>query len=129
MVDKTPKASQSVRMQVGAAIRAIRGRDTQDVIADLLNVKQATVSRWERGDSTPTLEQMIAIEDHYRRPRGSLLRDAGLIDPVDSAEKAIAADRALTPEWRKNLITIYWSAVADGASAASAATTTKRRRK
>lgn len=129
MVDKKPTPVQSVRMALGAAIRAMRGADPQDRLADVTRVKQATISRWEHGKSTPTIEQMIALEDLYDRPRGSLLRDAGVIEAIDSTEKAIAAATELTPEWRRALLTIYRSAVADGASAATAATTTRRRRK
>lgn len=129
MVDKKRAAPESVRMALGAAIRTMRGRDPQGVLARVAGVKQATISRWEHGKSTPTIDQMIALEDHYERPRGSLLRDAGVIDPVDSIEKAIAAASELTPEWRRHLRTIYRSAVADGASPATAATTIKSRRK
>lgn len=129
MVDRKPSATQSVGVKLGAALKAMRGSDPQDVLAGIASVKQPTVSRWERGDSSPTIDQMIAIEDYYERPRGSLLRDAGLIEPIDSTEKVIAADPALTPIWRQAVLVVYRSARADSASAASATTISKSRRK
>lgn len=129
MVDKRRRSVEGVRVAIGRALKAMRGRDSQDVIAELIGVTQVTVSRWEHGKSSPTLDQMVVIEDHYGRPRGSLLRDAGLIEPVDTLEKVVAADPRLSAQWRIIVLDAYERAVEFSASDSRRAAASKATRR
>lgn len=115
-------------VHVGLALRNLRGRDTQEAVAAVLNVTQATVSRWEKGDSTPDVEQMLRLEDHYKKPHGTVLRHAGLIDDIVTLRDAIEAAPELTPEIRGLFLRIYEAAQGadDDSASASKKPATKR---
>jgi transcriptional regulator with XRE-family HTH domain len=47
---------------------------TQERLALMLGVAQRTVSRWERGEDKPSLDQQRQLRDLCREPTGTLLR-------------------------------------------------------
>lgn len=97
-------------MPLHQAIRAAyKGRARQEDIAEQLGINQSQVSRWSRGESTPTLEQLAQIEDAAERPRGFILNAAGLIAPVLSVPDAIAMDPQLDDRDRNSLLALYRS--------------------
>lgn len=72
-------------MSIAHALAALFGGDTQTQIAQRLTaagvpVEQTRVSRWLRGVTVPTLDDLAQIEAAYSKPRGWLLATAGLID-------------------------------------------------
>lgn len=94
-------------MEIGAALRRLRARKaTQEVIAELVGVKQGTVSQWEAGRSAPTFEQMHLIEEHLGLDRGSILVAAGLVT-VAGVEAAVLADPELEPDDRELVLSLY----------------------
>ena len=98
--------------KLGAAVRhAYRGRLTQVELAAMLGVAQNTISRWSTGDVEPRLDDIAAIEDACRLPRGYILRKAGYVSELISPEEAIAADHRLDHARRELLIATYRAAL------------------
>lgn len=82
------------------SVREARGL-TQAKLADTLGVDQAMCSRWESNpDWNPRVDELLAIDDALGLPRGALLKAAGYIDDTTTAEQAITADPALSPDGR-----------------------------
>ena len=50
-------------------------RLTQDYVAERLGVSTKAVSRWEKGDSTPDIEKLIAISDMFEISLDELVMD------------------------------------------------------
>ena len=50
-------------------------RLTQDYVAERLGVSAKAVSRWEKGDSTPDIEKLIAISDMFEISLDELVMD------------------------------------------------------
>lgn len=48
-------------------------RESQEQLARYCGVAVATVSRWERGQSTPRAEHLVAISKHWGVPTGVML--------------------------------------------------------
>lgn len=129
-VDKRRPKPDNAPVAVGAAIRRYRVARgwNQTELGERIDLDQTGVGELERGDRPLTLERLLTIEDALDLDRGALLLEAGLI-PSPGVEAAILADPCLTPEWRKPVLALYRSAIADEAAVASApAATSKRRR-
>ncbi|QGH74812.1 helix-turn-helix protein [Bacteriophage DSS3_MAL1] len=84
-------------MDWGTSIKALRLRQglKQAALADMLGLDQATVSRWERGASTPT----IAVQKQVRRKIEEISGDAPILQDlfervVSSPFKVILTDVA-----------------------------------
>lgn len=98
--------------QRGAAIRAAyRGRFTQVQLAEILGVAQNTISRWSTGDVEPSLDDLVRLEQTCGLPRGHILRSAGYVSELASAEDFIAADHRLDPVRRELLLSAYFAAL------------------
>ena len=50
-------------------------RVTQEYVAERLGVSAKAVSRWEKGDSTPDMEKLIAISDMFEISLDELVMD------------------------------------------------------
>jgi transcriptional regulator with XRE-family HTH domain len=84
---------------------------TQETLADAIGVDQPSISRWERDEQRPSLEQIVAVEAATGRRRGFVLLAAGLIEGVPSVEAAIARDPELDAEQRRFVLNAYRAAV------------------
>lgn len=60
-----------------ARLRADAGIERQSQLAEMLNVKQQTVSRWEAGESRPRAEQVSELAALLKGDRTLLLESAG----------------------------------------------------
>lgn len=106
-----PKA-QPVSVALGRALREARGARPQSDIAELVDVEQPTISRWEKGETTPSVEQLIRLEDGLGIARGTLMRAGNLLGEYLSVEECIASDLTLTEDYRSMVLTVYREAVA-----------------
>lgn len=98
--------------QRGAAIRAAyRGKFTQVQLAEILGVAQNTISRWSTGDVEPSLDDLSRLEDVCGLARGHVLRAAGYVEELRSAEDFIAADHRLDSVRRELLLSAYMAAL------------------
>ena len=70
----------------GQRLRAIRRakKETQDDLADILNVGKSHISEMERGNRTTTAEKIALICEHYRVSADYLL---GLSDDPSPRER------------------------------------------
>jgi transcriptional regulator with XRE-family HTH domain len=105
-------SSGPTRSQRGAAIRAAyRGKFTQVQLAQVLGVAQNTISRWSTGDVEPSLDDLLRLEDVCGLTRGHILRAAGYVHDLGSAEDFIASDHRLDPVRRELLLSAYMAAL------------------
>jgi hypothetical protein len=94
------------------AIAAAIGDRSQTELADVLNVGQSNISKWMRGITRPSLEDIARLEETCGRPRGFILRAAGYVDcpgAVSTAE-AIEADPRLDDLGRRIVLATYEAA-------------------
>lgn len=97
---------------IAAAIRsAYTGQMTQAELARQLGVAQNTISRWSTGEVEPRLEDIAAVEQACKLPKGFLLRAAGFVEQDTTPEMAIAADHRLDAARRELLLAAYRAAV------------------
>lgn len=56
-----------MEITIGENIRRLRieRRMTQEQLAEILNVTNAAVSKWERGDSFPDITMLFPIADYF----------------------------------------------------------------
>lgn len=57
---------------------------TQEQLAEELNVSRQAVSKWERGDTIPDLNTLIAIADYYDMNLDCLVRSDCKLDSGDA---------------------------------------------
>lgn len=83
----------TVRERIGAALRRVIEQKgvTQAQAAEAAGYSQATFSDWVRGRSTPSIEQVDALERGLNLPPGRVYTVAGMIDPYTRV--------AITEEW------------------------------
>lgn len=85
MLQNNTKSNIRMRMNAIMHIRKRVLAVTQGELANIASVKQATVSRWESGELSPSLEQMDAIRTEIIR-RGLDWRDAWFFElPKEAA--------------------------------------------
>lgn len=97
---------------IAQAIRsAYAGRLTQAELARQLGVAQNTISRWSTGEVEPRLDDIVAVENACKLPRGFLLRAAGYVEHDSTPEMAIAADHRLDDARRELLLAAYRAAL------------------
>jgi transcriptional regulator with XRE-family HTH domain len=76
------RARATQKKALGGAIRRHRGKLSQGELALALGISQASVSSWELGGVDLTCEQVADIEGRLRLRPGTLLVEAGYIDPA-----------------------------------------------
>lgn len=106
---------QSASVELGRALRRLRGRISQARIADALGITQATVSRWE-SDTEPEIpspDQIMRIEETLGLSRGAIYIAAGLVE-VTPFEAALLADPNIDNASRAILLDGYRGVVARG---------------
>lgn len=120
---------ENVPMQIGTVMRKIReSAMTQDDIAEKLGTHQAQVSRWERGLSEPSFEELALWEDALGRPRGTVLRTVGIVEQTTKVEDAIRSDGRLDAAGVEILLQLYKSVLSTAAVKKPATTRTARRK-
>lgn len=90
--------------QIGAAIRARRKAKgwTQAQLAEAISVEKETISRFETGSISPTLERLVHLAETLGCPVGELFRPPS--DMIDSDAATIAALIHTLPEGRRALV-------------------------
>lgn len=106
-VDGAKGAAHREPVPLGQAIRRVRGDVDQRVVAEAVGRDQGTISKWERGQASPTLEQILSIERALGVLAGSILRLAGYVDDPVNARQAIEADRSIPDEFKPTVLRIY----------------------
>ena len=80
-------------------------RLTQEYVAERLGVSAKAVSRWEKGDSTPDMEKLIAISDMFEISLDELVMDKVPTQIGESSSKSEIAielkEKVLTDENKK----------------------------
>lgn len=71
-----------------------KGRGAQNALAEHLDVRPQTVSKWVKGETTPDMDKWKRIEEFLGLPKGALWRAAGLV-PIDE----LLPDRSSAPTW------------------------------
>jgi transcriptional regulator with XRE-family HTH domain len=100
------------RADLGAAIRnAYASKFTQGEVARQLGVAQNTVSRWSTGDVEPSLGDIFKIEQICGLAPGHILRAAGYVTELASAEEFIASDHRLDSARRELMLSAYVAAL------------------
>jgi len=81
---------------------------SQEAVSDALGIRQATISKYARGDVQPPLDFLEQFElSVLRQPRGHVLRLAGYVaDDVDLVA-AIKTDPHLTEDGREVVLHTY----------------------
>lgn len=79
-----------------ARLRVERGY-SQEALANELGISRQAVSRWECGDSSPDVENLVALSDLYGISLDSLVRgdvspDSGAIEESPAEQQASATD-------------------------------------
>lgn len=62
---------------------------TQEQLAEKIGVSRQSVAKWERGDSLPDIENVIALADLYEVTIDSLVRD---LTSLDENAKTVGGD-------------------------------------
>lgn len=68
---------------------------SQEELANRLNVSRQTISKWEIGDSTPDMENLIAISDMFEISLDELVMDKA---PVQTENNQLKSDIAAGPK-------------------------------
>lgn len=70
----------SIAARIGSNIRAERVRVsmTQETLAEHLGVSAITVSKWERGETSPRVNHLAQIASLFRRPIGDFFHTCEL---------------------------------------------------
>ncbi len=81
----------------GVAVKAFRQRHglTQRAMGDLLGVAQRTISRWERGDDNPSLQQQKRLRDLGREVPADLVQGLATSIVFSPAPRALSRTRRL----------------------------------
>lgn len=80
---------------------------TQTALGELVGKDQPAVSKWERGEIRPSLEDIAAVEEAAGRPKGFVLITAGLVELPTTPVMAIELDSALSDEAKQAVIAVY----------------------
>jgi plasmid maintenance system antidote protein VapI len=94
------------------AISAAIGDRSQTELADLLGVGQSNISKWMRGVTRPSLDDIVRLEKVCGRRRGFILKAAGYVDEaVPSTAEAIENDPRLDDLGRRIVLATYEAAL------------------
>lgn len=74
---------------------------SQEELANCLNVSRQTISKWEVGDSTPDMENLVAISELFEISLDALVM--GKKEPSHTEEASIASE--IANKCKKNLLT------------------------
>ena len=61
---------------------------TQAQLGEKLNYSDKTVSKWERGESTPDISVLVALSELFEVPLDALIKDDSLADKAESNQKS-----------------------------------------
>lgn len=82
MADDSDDNRARIRSELGASIRRTRADVTQAALATSMATTQSAVSAWEKGQVALSVEQLLQIEHVLGVPYGSILVDAGVLQPA-----------------------------------------------
>lgn len=84
-------------MTFGEKLQGLRQKAgmSQDALAEKLNVSRQAVSRWERDETMPETEKVVALADIFGVTTDYLLRDR--------TEQASAPEKKPAPDWMARL--------------------------
>jgi|SRR5215471_17798515 len=104
------------RAQIGQGLKKTRERliphVTQAELAKRMGyLNQQIFSRYEAGRLEPTVSTIYQIEEALGVPHGTVLRNAGMIDDVDTVEARILADPKLRPDLAEVVLSTYSACV------------------
>lgn len=108
-----PRTVKAKKVPIGQVIKEAREDLTQDELAHRAGLAQPQISRWERGEASPSLDEVEQIEIALGLPRGFLLKAAGYAQDTTTTEDAIRTDPALKPDYRRFIVEVYRTAVRD----------------
>lgn len=66
---------------------------TQEQLSELTGIRQATISKYARGETTPPLDVLELVDAAVGRPKGHCLRLAGYVEGDADTVAAIHRDR------------------------------------
>lgn len=91
------------------AIAAAIGDRSQTELADLLGVGQSNISKWMRGVTRPSIDDLARLEETCGRPRGFILTAAGYVQCPETpgVVEAIERDPLVGDDLRKVLLKTY----------------------
>ena len=69
--------------KIGVLLKELRNEKglTQEQFAEIMNVSNRTVSRWENGNNLPDLDVLIQISDYYEVELRELLDGSSRLSP------------------------------------------------
>lgn len=77
---------------------------SQEVLAEYTGIRQATISKYARGETTPPLDFLAEVEDACQLTRGHILRLAGFVDDAVDLEAAALTDPDIDDDIRPMLV-------------------------
>ena len=93
-----------MELTIGEKIRALRkGKMTQPELAEKIGVHEITVSRWELGKRTPSLNEIQKLAEVLKVPVSELLSDSPTPAPV---MQVIPTQEKSTQERNTGMLTI-----------------------
>ncbi|HYD63186.1 MAG TPA: helix-turn-helix transcriptional regulator [Noviherbaspirillum sp.] len=109
---RTKRTNKELATQIGLAIRAQRkiADMTQEALAEAVELQSETISRFENGQRTPSIEKLVDIADVLRVPVTAFfeyVNDAGAPQDADPyAQKISAALDKLTEEGKNFVLVV-----------------------
>lgn len=99
----------TVRRRLSSAFR--RAYETaglsQEAISAALGIRQATISKYARGEVQPPIDFLEQVDRLVGHPRGHVLRLAGYVDDGVDLVAAIATDPTLNEDGREFVLHAY----------------------
>lgn len=80
---------------------------TQEKLSELTGIRQATISKYARGDVTPPMDALEQTDAACRRPKGHCLRLAGYVEGDADSVAAIQADPDLDESAKDGMLHLY----------------------
>ncbi len=104
------------QQKIGAFMRSLRKEKglTQEQLAEIFNVSNRTVSRWENGNNMPDLDVLIEISDFYEVDLREILDGERRNEEMDNdmKETVLKAAEYATDDWSVVYETMRWMMVA-----------------
>lgn len=91
-LDEGPLGADDYPMLVSRALTAAMDGHTQMAVSDATGIDQGRLSRIMRNDrgESPSLQELMRIEEHLRLPHGYILALAGIVT-VEGARRGVEA--------------------------------------